>query len=119
LTILLAQETRVWHDLITLDESWFYYITDHKLIWLPPDGKVPDLERVRIQSRMVMLTLESGCKFNTGTISESNLGLCKLRHGSHRNNAPLARIRLYVKLHKMILAYESILFVNGYTISSQ
>jgi hypothetical protein len=62
-----------------MDESWFYYITDHELIWLPPDGKVSDLERVTIQTCTVMLTLmwdstgfaaviatESGCKFNIG-----------------------------------------------------
>jgi hypothetical protein len=51
LTILREQQTRAWHDIVTLDESWFYYITDHELIWLPPDGKVPDLERARVQSK--------------------------------------------------------------------
>jgi hypothetical protein len=64
---------------VTLDESWFEYITDYELIWPPPDGKVPARECVTIQSKNVMLTivcgatglavvtvLESGCKFNTG-----------------------------------------------------
>jgi hypothetical protein len=64
---------------MALDEFWFYYITDHELIGLPPDGKVPDLERVKIQSRNVILTivwvstgfavvtaLDRACKFNAG-----------------------------------------------------
>jgi hypothetical protein len=64
---------------VILDESWFSYITDHELIWLPPDGNDPDLERVTIQSKKVMFTilwtptgfsvliaLGSGCKFNAG-----------------------------------------------------
>jgi hypothetical protein len=64
---------------VTLDESWFDYITDHELILLPPDGKVPDPEGVTIQSEKVILTIVcgptrfavviavgSGCKFNTG-----------------------------------------------------
>jgi hypothetical protein len=64
---------------MTLDESWFYHITDVELIWLPPAGKVPDLERVTVQSRKndvhlvwgptgfsVVTALESGCKFNAG-----------------------------------------------------
>jgi hypothetical protein len=57
LTILLAQQTRDWHDIVTLDESWFDCITDHEPIWLPPDGKVPDRERVTIQSKNVMLAV--------------------------------------------------------------
>jgi hypothetical protein len=36
-TILRAQETRAWHDTVTLDESWFEYIRNHELIWVPPD----------------------------------------------------------------------------------
>jgi hypothetical protein len=64
---------------VTLNESCFYYITDHELIWLPPDGKVPDRECVTIESKKGMLTivggptgfammsaLENGCKFNAG-----------------------------------------------------
>jgi hypothetical protein len=50
LTILRAQETRDWHDIMTLDESWFYYITDYELILFSPDGEVPDRERVIVQS---------------------------------------------------------------------
>jgi hypothetical protein len=54
-------------------------MTDHELLWLPIHGKVPDRERVTIQSRKVMLTIvcgptgfavvtaiKTGCKFNAG-----------------------------------------------------
>jgi hypothetical protein len=51
LTILRAQETRVWHDIVILDESWFYYMIDHQVIELPRDGKVPD--RVLVGSARV------------------------------------------------------------------
>jgi hypothetical protein len=44
-------QRRDWHDRVTLDESSFYYITEHELIWLPPDGRRPALERVRVQSK--------------------------------------------------------------------
>jgi hypothetical protein len=36
---------------VTLDELWFYYITDHELLWLPPYGNLADRERVIIQSK--------------------------------------------------------------------
>jgi hypothetical protein len=34
-----------WHDVVTLDGSWFYYITDNEFMWLPLGGKVPNGER--------------------------------------------------------------------------
>jgi hypothetical protein len=51
---------------VTLDESWFYFNlnTDHELIWLQPDGEIPERERRTIQSKKVMLTIvwnPSGC----------------------------------------------------------
>jgi histone-lysine N-methyltransferase SETMAR len=62
-----------------MDESWFYHIINHELIWLPPHGKVPDRERITIESQKVMpsivwgpkgfavvTAIESGCKFNAG-----------------------------------------------------
>jgi predicted cupin superfamily sugar epimerase len=57
LTILREQQTRAWHDIVTLDELWFYYVTDHELIWLPPHGKAPDWECVTIESNKVMLAI--------------------------------------------------------------
>jgi hypothetical protein len=29
-------QRRNWHDIVTLDESLFYYIPDHELMWLRP-----------------------------------------------------------------------------------
>jgi histone-lysine N-methyltransferase SETMAR len=65
--------------MVTVHESRFWYITVHELIWLPPDGEVPDRERVAVQSEKGMLTIvssptgfavvtafDSGAKFNAG-----------------------------------------------------
>jgi hypothetical protein len=54
-------------------------MTDFDLVCLPPDGKVPDRERVIVESKQVVLAivwdptgfavvtaLESGCKLKTG-----------------------------------------------------
>jgi hypothetical protein len=51
LAILRTQQARALYDIVTLDESWFYYIPDYELRWLPAGGKVPDRERVAIQSK--------------------------------------------------------------------
>jgi hypothetical protein len=32
---------KCWHSIVTLDESWFYLPTDHEIIWLQSDEKVP------------------------------------------------------------------------------
>jgi hypothetical protein len=47
LPILERQKSRSWHDIVTLDESWFYLNlnTDHELIWLQPNGEIPERER--------------------------------------------------------------------------
>jgi hypothetical protein len=77
LRILAVQSTRQWHDIVTLDESWFYWNSNHGLMWLPPGDAVSDRERYTIQSPKLMLTivwspgafhivnfLPTGCKFN-------------------------------------------------------
>jgi hypothetical protein len=38
------QRDRAWHDVIILDESWFYLITDYEFVWLPQDEKVSERE---------------------------------------------------------------------------
>jgi hypothetical protein len=45
------QQIRDCHDIVTLDERYFDYIPEYELIWLPPDGKVSDRERVTVQSK--------------------------------------------------------------------
>jgi hypothetical protein len=57
LPMLEQQKQRSWHDIVTLDDSWFYLNTDHELIWLHPDGEIPERERCTIQSEKVMLTI--------------------------------------------------------------
>jgi hypothetical protein len=57
LPMLERQKQRPWHDIVTLDESWFYLNTNHELIWLQPDGEIPETEWRTIQSEKVMLTI--------------------------------------------------------------
>jgi hypothetical protein len=77
--MLEVQRDRAWHEIVTLDESWFYPSTDYEFVWLPRDEKVPERERHTIQSKKFMLTivwnprgfhlikaLEKGRKFNAG-----------------------------------------------------
>jgi hypothetical protein len=42
---LSVQSTRQWHDIITLDESWIYLLSEHGLMWTAPGGIVVDMER--------------------------------------------------------------------------
>jgi hypothetical protein len=43
--IVEVQRDRAWHDVVTLDESWFYLSTDYQFIWLPRDENVPERKR--------------------------------------------------------------------------
>jgi hypothetical protein len=45
LRMLEVERDRVWHDIVTLDESWSYLSTNYELVWLPRDTKVPERER--------------------------------------------------------------------------
>jgi hypothetical protein len=51
--MLEVQEQRAWHEVVTLDESWFYGGTEYESIWLPPGEKVPEMARVTIQCETV------------------------------------------------------------------
>jgi hypothetical protein len=75
--IFEVQEQRAWHDVVTLDESWFYCATDYEPIGLPPGEQVSERPRVITQCKNLMVTivwnpsgfhlirvLPSGCKFN-------------------------------------------------------
>jgi hypothetical protein len=55
--ILQAEQRRSWHDIVALDQSWFYLNTDHEQIWLAPGEALPDRERQAIQSPKFMLTV--------------------------------------------------------------
>jgi hypothetical protein len=51
------QKDRVWHGIITRDESWFYFTTDHERIWLPEGTEAPERERITVQSRKTMAAI--------------------------------------------------------------
>jgi hypothetical protein len=51
LRMLDVQRDRAWHDIVTLDESWFYLSMDYEFVWLPRDEKVPEREQHTIQSK--------------------------------------------------------------------
>jgi hypothetical protein len=55
--MLEHQERRSWHDIVTLDESWFYLHTDHELIWAQANAEIPERERHTVYSQKVMLTI--------------------------------------------------------------
>jgi hypothetical protein len=57
LQVLSVQNTRHWHDIVTLDESWIYLFSDHDLIWTAPAEIVVDRERHTVQSPKSMLTV--------------------------------------------------------------
>jgi hypothetical protein len=41
LRMLEVQRDRAWHDIVTLDESWFYLSTVYEFVWLPRDEEFP------------------------------------------------------------------------------
>jgi hypothetical protein len=55
--MLHHQKDRAWHDIVTSNESWLYFATDHEWIWLPEGTEVPERERITIQSRKMMVTI--------------------------------------------------------------
>jgi hypothetical protein len=57
LSVLERQERRSWHDMVTLDESWFYLNMNHELLWLQQDEENAERERHTVQSEKVMITI--------------------------------------------------------------
>jgi hypothetical protein len=57
LCMLERQQLRSWHEIVILDELWFYLKTDHEFIWLPLDGEIPERECHRVQSREMMFII--------------------------------------------------------------
>jgi hypothetical protein len=55
--MLQHQKDRAWHDIVTLDDSWFYFTTDHERIWHPEGTEAPERERITVQSRKMMVTI--------------------------------------------------------------
>jgi hypothetical protein len=42
--MLQHQKDRAWHDIIALDEFWFYLTIDYERIWLPVGIEAPERE---------------------------------------------------------------------------
>jgi hypothetical protein len=55
--LLESEMRRTRHDIVRPDESWFYFNTDHEDIWLPQGIAPPEMERLTIQSKNVMVTI--------------------------------------------------------------
>jgi hypothetical protein len=85
--MLESQQVRCWHNIVTLDESWFHLSIDHEIIWLYSDEKVPERERQTLQSKKLMLrivgnprrfyfinVLSNACKFNASHFVTNILG---------------------------------------------
>jgi hypothetical protein len=57
LQVLSVQNTRQWHDIITLDESWIHLFSEHDLMWAAPGEIIVDRQRHTVQSPKFMLTV--------------------------------------------------------------
>jgi hypothetical protein len=55
--ILQHQKERAWHDIVTLDEPWFYFTTDHEWVWLPEETEAPEREQITVQSRKMIMAI--------------------------------------------------------------
>jgi hypothetical protein len=57
LQVLSVQNTRPWHDIVTLDESWIYLFSEHDLMWTAPGEIIVNGERHTVQSQKCLLTV--------------------------------------------------------------
>jgi hypothetical protein len=72
--MLEVERDRAWHDIVTLDESWFYLSTDYEFVWLPRDEKFPKENDTQFMLMIVwnprgfhlIKVPENGHKFNAG-----------------------------------------------------
>jgi hypothetical protein len=100
------QEVRSWHDIVTLDESWFCLSIEHEIIWLQCGEKVSERESHVIQSKKLILTivwnpsgfhlinvLSAGCNFNPSHDVTNILGPIA---GCRRVQAGASRRRLII-----------------------
>jgi hypothetical protein len=72
--MLEVQRDRIWYDIVTLDESWFYLSRDYEFIRLPRDEKFPKESDTQFMLTIVwnprgfrlIKVFENGRKFNAG-----------------------------------------------------
>jgi hypothetical protein len=62
-----------WQFIITLDESWFYFSTDHEEIWLRVEEQPPEGPRHTIQDPK-----------NNGDYCMESIGISFTRHASKK-----------------------------------
>jgi hypothetical protein len=55
--MLQHQKDRERYDIVTLDESRFYFTTAHERIWLPEGTEAPERERIIVQLRKIIVTI--------------------------------------------------------------
>jgi hypothetical protein len=55
--MLQHQKDRARYDIVTLNESWFYFMTGYERVWLPEGTEAPEREWITIQSRKIMVTI--------------------------------------------------------------
>jgi hypothetical protein len=55
--MLWHEKDRAWHDIVTLNESWFDFTNVHERIWLAEGTEAPERERISVQSRKIMVTI--------------------------------------------------------------
>jgi hypothetical protein len=55
--MLQHQKDKACDSVVTIDDSWFYFTTDHDWIWLPEVTEAPKREGIIIQSRKIMVTI--------------------------------------------------------------
>jgi hypothetical protein len=79
--MLEVQRDRAWHDIVTLDESWFDLSTDYEFVWLPRDEKLPKENDTQFNQKFMLTilwnprvfhlikVLENSRNFNAATIS--------------------------------------------------
>jgi hypothetical protein len=51
--MLEIQQIRCWHNIVTIDESWFHLLMGDEMIWLQSDEKVAEKERHTLQSTKI------------------------------------------------------------------
>jgi hypothetical protein len=57
LQVLSVQSTRQCHNIVTLDKSWIYLLSEYDLMWTAPGEIVVDRERHTVRSPKFMLTV--------------------------------------------------------------
>jgi hypothetical protein len=57
LPVLVRAKKTNWQFILTGDESWFFYYTPNRRIWLPPDAETPEVARQLINTPKIMVTV--------------------------------------------------------------